>query len=156
MVVSIKGIDAHNKLLEKKAKELEKGGYTVLRDVKFPSKEYKNASKIDLLAIKGNKRVGIECQIKIFERTIKQKLESYGKEIQKLIFIIPKWEKEKLEKVLAKSKFSRDFFEIEATEDVEKILNLQLHKSTLDLLKNISKKGETIEDTILRLIKRGG
>ncbi len=153
MVSTIRGRNIHKHLVNKASRFFSDKGYTVLKEAKMTGR-----TRIDVLAIKGSERIGIECQLTISHKIIKAKFENYGKELTKMIFFVPVAREGKTKKVLEKiskeEKLAKDFFDI-WTENVDITTTIRLSKKAKtavdEVAKEIGKFGDTYDDILLKL-----
>lgn len=149
------GRETHKKLISKAAKYFSEKNYTVLKEAKMSGK-----SRIDLLAIKGSERIGLECQLTISYSIIRDKIENYGKNLTKIVFVVPKAREAKITSVMNKiskeNRLPKDFFEI-WTEDVDVTTTIRISKNAKmildDVAEDIGKFGETYDDILFKLAK---
>jgi len=154
MTITRLGRETHKNLVNKAAKRFSKIGYTIIKEAKLSGK-----NRIDILALKGSKRVGIECQLTISHKIIKQKFIDYGSNLTKMIFVIPKSREEKMISVIksisVEENIPKDFFEI-WTENVDTTTTIRLRKNSKEILDNVAnqigKYSDTYDDIIRKLI----
>jgi hypothetical protein len=144
------GRKTHKFLVEKASKYYSDKGYTVLKEAKMSGK-----SRIDLLAIKGSQRIGIECQLTISHKIIKQKFDAYGSSLTRMIFIIPAGRKQKLQDVLEQiskeNKIGEEFFEI-WMEEIDLTSTLRISSKTKKRLEELGNLSDTYESVIIKLL----
>lgn len=149
MVLSARGRKVHKYLVNKASKYFSDRGYTVLKEAKLSGKH-----RIDILAIKGSEKIGIECQLTISYKIIKQKYRDYGLNLTKMIFFVPLYRKDKMDyvvkKLLEEEKLSKNFFDI-WTENVDISTSLRISKKTKELLTSMGGKGDTYDDVVIKL-----
>lgn len=149
------GRETHKKLINRAAKHFIEKNYTVFREAKMTGK-----TRIDILAIKGSERVGLECQLTISYSIIKSKIENYGKNLTKIIFVVPEAREAKLitvmNRISKEDKIPKNFFEI-WTEDVDVTTTIRISKKAKERLDavafEIGKFGETYDDILEKLIE---
>ena len=155
MVLSIRGRKIHKYLVNKASKYFSDKGYTVFKEAKMSGK-----TRIDLLAIKGSEKIGIECQLTISYKIIKQKFRDYGPNLTKMIFVVPMYRENKtkkvIEKILEEEKLSKNFFDI-WTENIDVTTTIRISKKTKNNLdetaKKIGKFRDTYDEVIEKLLK---
>ncbi len=154
MVLSVRGRKIHKYLVNKASKHFSDKGYTVLKEARLSGK-----NRIDILAIRGSEKIGIECQLTISYKIIKQKVKAYGPSLTKMIFFVPVYREDKTKKVLdmlsKEENLSKNFFEI-WTENVDVTTTIRLSKRAKtildDVAKDIGKFGEIYDDILFKLV----
>jgi hypothetical protein len=140
------GRNVHARLVSKATKYFSERGYTVIKEAKMSGK-----TRIDVLALKGSEKIGIECQLTISYDIIKQKFRDYGKNLSKMIFVVPSYREMKtkivLDKISEEEGVSRKFFDL-WTENIDIQTSMRISKKTKDLIDSIGKFGETYDDVI--------
>jgi len=155
MALSLRGRNIHKYLVAKAVKYFSEKGYTIVKEAKMSGK-----TRIDVLAIKGSERVGIECQLTISYDIIKKKFRDYGSNLTKFVFVIPVYREAKvrlvLDKISKEEKLNKNFFEI-WPEDVDVTTTIRLSKKGKKVLdevaRDMGKFGETYDDVLLKLIE---
>lgn len=148
-----RGRNVHKSLVNKAARFFSQKNYTVIKEAKMDGR-----TRIDILAIKGSERIGIECQLTISYKIIKDKFENYGKNLTKMIFVVPAAREEKtknvLEKLSKEEKLPNNFFDV-WTENVDITTTIRISKKSKILLDEVSKEigkfGDTYDDILLKL-----
>lgn len=148
------GKEIHNKLIAKAAKKFESDGYDVVKEARLNRR-----NKIDALAIKGNKKIGLECQLTISEKILTNKVKNYSEFLDKMIFIVPKSREEKIERVIENisktKKIAPAFFEI-WSEDVDLSTTMRIRESTktrfYKAATEMGQYGDTEDDIISMLL----
>ncbi|MEM7819645.1 MAG: BfmA/BtgA family mobilization protein [Candidatus Aenigmatarchaeota archaeon] len=150
MVLTSKGKSLHDSLVDKAVKKFESMGYTVVREAKINKK-----NRIDALALKNKEKIGIECQLTISYKILKEKLNRYGHELTKIILIIPSYREKKantvIEKLKNKNNLTKNFFEI-WPEKVEEFTSIRLSKNTKSRFEKYGECSDTHDDILNRLI----
>lgn len=82
------GKEQHQALIKLSAERLTQEGYEV--------KVLPNKPRVDVLGIKENEKVGVECLVRGNPTLINKKLQLYKPLLSKLIFAVPKWVKLKV------------------------------------------------------------
>ncbi len=151
MPISLYGKNVHKNLINKASKYFSDKGYTVVKEAMMEGR-----NRIDLLALKGSERIGVECQLTISYKIIKQKFKNYRSSITKMIFIIPAYRETKtksvIDRIVSDEKISKNFFEIWA-ENVEIQTTLRISKRTKDLLDSIGSKPESYDDIVKKSVE---
>lgn len=149
--LTLQGRHIHKNFINKTFRHFSEKGYTVIKEAKMSGK-----SRIDLLAIKGSERIGVECQLKISYKIIKQKLRDYRTDLTQMLFVIPKYRETKMKNVLnqisEEDKLPKNFFEI-WTEPVVPMTTIRIEKKTKARLDEFGTKADTYDDIVGRLIR---
>ncbi|MEK6888223.1 MAG: hypothetical protein AABX14_04745 [Candidatus Aenigmatarchaeota archaeon] len=156
MSLSKRGRKIHKCILDKASKYYSENGYTVFKEAKMSGRD-----RIDLLAIKGQEKVGIECQLTISYKIIRQKFRDYNQNLTKMVFIVPVDRKKRIDEVLGKiaseEDLSKNFFEV-WTENVATMIPVRISKKTKQLLDEVGKEigsfGDTYDDIIFKVLKK--
>ena len=123
--------------------------FTVFKEAKMSGK-----TRIDLLAIKGSEKIGIECQLTVSHDIIKQKFRDYGPNLTKMILVVPMYREIKtknvIDKIIEEEKLSKNFFDV-WTENVDTTTSLRITKKTRDLLASLGSKPDSFDDILLKL-----
>ncbi len=91
------GMRAHEILRQKAIEKLRSQGYEFIKE-SIINGNY----KVDILAIKGNEKVGLECQLRVVSTTIEKKIKVYFPHLDRLIFYIPESKSKQFKKVMEK------------------------------------------------------
>ncbi len=149
MVLSVRGRKVHKYLVNKVSKYFSDKGYTILKEAKMSGK-----TRIDLLAIKGSERIGIECQLTISHDIIRQKFHDYGPNLTKMVMVVPVYRESKIknviDKIIEEEKVSKNFFDI-WTENVDITTSVRVTKKTRDLLVSLGNKPDSFDDIVIKL-----
>lgn len=154
MALSVHSRNIHKHLVSKSARHFSEKGYTIIKEARMDGK-----TRIDVLALKGAEKIGIECQINISSDIIRQKFRDYGRNLTKMIFVVPVCKEAKIRNILSKisqdDKFQKNFFDV-WTEDVDEMTTIRLTKKGKKMIDEIAKEiglfGETYDDVISRVI----
>lgn len=139
-MLSEKGREARQVLIERAAKKLKKEGYEVLREVVLSGKH-----KVDLLGIKPDYRVAVECQLNISRKTVEEKTKKYYASVSKLVFYVPRIRKAKLEDILGKNEFCEVW-----TEEIDPVTTISVLSATrVRFLKLLKKSGLPSPDDLI-------
>lgn len=152
MVLSMRGRKIHKYLVNKASKYFSDKGYTVFKEAKMSGK-----TRIDLLAIKGSEKIGIECQLTISHDIIKQKFRDYGPNLTKMILVVPMYRERKIknviDKIVEEEKISKSFFDV-WTENVDVTTTIRISKKTKNTLDETARKIGKFRDTYDEVIEK--
>lgn len=145
------GANLHSTMIENAIKKFEARGYTVIREARL------GKNRIDALAIRGKDKIGIDCQLTISFKLLEEKFNNYGRELTKMIFIVPKYREDKMKNVIdflvKRNRLSKNFFEVWSVK-MERPMIIRLSKSTVKKLSEIRKPRQAYEEVILELLNR--
>jgi|SRR3989344_3214398 len=151
MPLSLRGRNIHKHLINKALRHFSEKGYTAFKESRLEDK-----SRLDLLAIKGSERIGLECQLTISYKIIRDKFLSYGPTLTKLIFFVPKEREEKtrlvLDRLAKENNVPKNFFDI-WTENVDIQSTVRISKKTKQILDSLGKKNESYDDVVSKILE---
>ncbi len=93
MVRTLEGKETHRKLMEKSAEYLRKLGFQVVFQARI------NDGRVDVVGIKGDEKVGIECQVVPNWKVLVEKTKRYKKDLSRFIVAIPAYVRPRLKPV---------------------------------------------------------
>lgn len=151
MPLSARGRNIHKHLVNKALRYFSEKGYTTFKESRLEDK-----SRLDLLAIKGSERIGLDCQLTVSYKIMRDKFLSYGPTLTKLIFFVPKEREAKtrlvLDRIAKENGVSKNFFDL-WTENVDVQSTVRISRKTKHILDSIGKKNESYDDVMLKILE---